>query len=146
MKISAKARYAVRLLLDLAMHQNQGPVRTASLAEHTGISVRFIEQILQPLKRDGLVKSTRGAAGGYLLSADPRDISVARIVRVIEGTISLALCCDDPSTCKRSPVCSSHKAWVRATQVLEAELEAITIAQMQEGLPAEPVAQARPKA
>ncbi len=135
MKVSAKARYAVRLLLDLAMHMDKGPVRTADLSEHTGISVRFIEQILQPLKKAGLVQSTRGAAGGYVLSADPREISMARIIRIIEGNLCLTHCCEDPKSCHRSPTCRSHRAWVRVTQVLEAELEGISIADLQEGLP-----------
>lgn len=135
MKVSAKARYAVRLLLDLAMHKDQGPVRTADLSDHTGISVRFIEQILQPLKKAGLVQSTRGAAGGYVLSADPKEISMGRIIRIIEGNLCLTHCCEDPKNCHRSPSCRSHRAWVRVTQVLEAELEGISIADLQEGLP-----------
>lgn len=135
MKISAKARYAVRLLLDLAMHTDQGPVRTADLSEHTGISVRFIEQILQPLKKAGLVRSTRGAAGGYMLSADPAQVSMARVVRIIEGNLCLTHCCEDPGSCSRSPDCLSQRAWARATKVLEGELDSISIADLQEGLP-----------
>lgn len=132
MKISAKARYAVRLLLDLAMNQDQGPVRTADLSAHTGISVRFIEQILQPLKKAGLVRSTRGAAGGYMLSADPAQISIAHIIRIIEGSLCLTHCCEAPGSCNRAPACRSHQAWARATKVLEAELDSITIAHLQE--------------
>lgn len=135
MRISAKARYAVRLLLDLAMHTNQEPVRTADLSAHTGISVRFIEQILQPLKKAGLVRSTRGAAGGYLLSAKPSQISMALVIRIIEGNLCLTHCCEDPSSCSRSPDCLSHRAWVRVTRVLEAELASISIADLREGLP-----------
>jgi Rrf2 family protein len=135
MKVSAKARYAVRLLLDLSLHLNQGPVRTADLAEHTGISVRFIEQILQPLKKAGLVRSIRGAAGGYVLAGNPQEISMAGVIRIIEGNLCLTHCCEDPKTCNRSPDCRSHQAWVRVTKVLEAELEGITIADLQEGLP-----------
>lgn len=134
MKISAKARYAVRLLLDLSMHSDQGPVRTIDLSAHTGISVRFIEQILQPLKRAGLVSSTRGAAGGYMLSADPAGISMARVVRIIEGNLSLTHCCENPAICSRSPECLSHQAWARATRALEAELDSISIADLREGL------------
>lgn len=134
MKISAKARYAVRLLLDLSMNGDRGPVRTADLSAHTGISVRFIEQILQPLKKAGLVRSTRGAAGGYMLSADPAKISMARIVRIIEGSLCLTNCCETPADCPRSPDCRAHQAWARATRALEAELDSISIADLQEGL------------
>ncbi|MBU1042587.1 MAG: Rrf2 family transcriptional regulator [Proteobacteria bacterium] len=132
MKLSAKARYAVRILLDLATYQGQGPVRTADISEHTGVSVRFIEQILKPLKKAKLVESTRGASGGYVLSAKPEDISLAAIIRIIEGSLCLTHCCEDPKTCHRSPTCRSHRAWVRVTQVMEAELEDISIRDLQD--------------
>jgi Rrf2 family protein len=132
MKISAKARYAVRILLDLAMYQGQGPVRTSDISEHTGVSVRFIEQILKPLKKSALVVSTRGSSGGYSLSAKPEDITLASIIRIIEGPLCLTHCCENPAVCHRSPTCRSHRAWVRVTQVLEAELEGISIKDLQD--------------
>lgn len=132
MKLSAKARYAVRILLDLAIHDGLGPVRTADISERTGVSVRFIEQILKPLKQANLVQSTRGASGGYVLSEKPEDISLARIIRIIEGNLCLTQCCENPKTCHRSPTCRSHRAWVRVTQVMEAELEGITIKDLQD--------------
>jgi Rrf2 family protein len=135
MKLSAKARYAVRILLDLAMHDGEGPVRTADISERTGVSVRFIEQILKPLKKAGLAQSTRGAAGGYVLAAKPQDISLARVIRTIEGGLCLTQCCENPKTCHRAPTCRSHRAWVRVTQVMEAELEGITIKDLQDDLP-----------
>lgn len=135
MKLSAKARYAVRLLLDLAMYQGQGPLRTASLSEHTGVTVRFIEQILKPLKKAGLVGSVRGAAGGYVLAVVPEDISLANILRVVEGDLCLTQCCAEPSTCQRAPVCKAHRAWLKVSEVLERELEAISLADLREGLP-----------
>jgi Rrf2 family protein len=127
MKLSAKARYAVRILLDLAIHDGSGPVRSADIAERTGVSVRFIEQILKPLKKAGLVQSTRGAAGGYELTAKPADVSLAQVIRTIEGRICLARCTEDPKTCLRAPECSSHKAWARVTRAMESQLESISI-------------------
>lgn len=132
MKLSAKARYAVRILLDLATYQGQGPVRTADISEHTGVSARFIEQILKPLKKAKLVESARGASGGYVLSAKPEDISLAAIIRIIEGSLCLTHCCEDPKVCHRAPTCRSHRAWVRVTQVMEAELEDISIRDLQD--------------
>ncbi len=135
MKLSAKARYAVRILLDLALREGEGPVRTADISERTGVSVRFIEQILKPLKQAGLVQSTRGAAGGYVLSARPEDISLARIIRTIEGGLSLTQCCETPKNCHRSATCRSHRAWARVTQVMTAELENITIKDLHDDAP-----------
>lgn len=135
MKLSAKARYAVRLLLDLAMHRGQGPLRTASLSEHTGVTVRFIEQILKPLKKAGLVDSVRGAAGGYVLAVPPKDISLARILRIVEGDLCLTQCCAAPAICQRSPVCKAHTAWMKVSSLLDRELSAISLADLREGLP-----------
>lgn len=127
MKLSAKARYAVRILLDLAQHDASGPVRTADIAERTGVTARFIEQILKPLKKASLVHSTRGAAGGYVLAEKPEGVSLARIIRTIEGGLSLTRCCAAPQACPRSDDCRTHRAWMRVTRVMETELEAITL-------------------
>lgn len=127
MKLSAKARYAVRILLDLARHDANGPVRTADIAERTGVTARFIEQILKPLKKARLVRSTRGASGGYALAEPPEAISLARIIRTIEGGLSLARCCETPALCPRSDDCRTHQAWMRVTRVMEAELAAISL-------------------
>jgi len=135
MKLSAKARYAVRILLDLALREGEGPVRTGDISERTGVSARFTEQILKPLKKAGLVRSTRGAAGGYVLSARPEDISLARIIRIIEGALCLTPCCENPETCHRSPSCRSHRAWARVTRVMEAELEGISIKDLHDDAP-----------
>jgi len=132
MKLSAKARYAVRILLDLAIHDGNGPVSTADISARTGVSARFIEQILKPLKKAELVESTRGATGGYMLGAAPADISLARVIHTIEGSLSLTQCCEAPVACPRSSFCRSHKAWVRVSRVMQAELEGITIKDLQE--------------
>ena len=132
MKLSAKARYAVRILLDLARHQGEGPVRTTDISGRTGVSARFIEQILKPLKKAELVASTRGTNGGYMLIVQPEDISLARVIRIIEGSLCLTQCCENPKACSRSSHCRSHRAWIRVTQVMEAELEGITIKDLQD--------------
>lgn len=133
MKLSAKARYAVRILIDLARHDSGGPVRTADISARTGVTVRFIEQILKPLKRDGLVHSTRGAAGGYTLARPPQDVSLATVIRTIEGTLSLTRCCENPSLCPRLDDCPTHHAWLRVTKAMEAELEGITLQELMGG-------------
>ncbi|MBC17994.1 MAG: hypothetical protein CL942_13190 [Desulfovibrio sp.] len=130
MKLSARSRYATRLLLDLALRETDSPQRTTILSESTGITVQFIEQILRPLKKAGLITSVRGAAGGHILNQDPAKITVGEIVRIMEGGISLTDCVTDDGLCKRSPICLTRKVWQRASRVLEQELDSITLADL----------------
>lgn len=130
MKLSARSRYATRLLLDLALHNENTPLRTTVLSESTGITVQFIEQIIRPLKTAGFIVSVRGAAGGHILDEDPAKITVGDIVRAMEGGISLTDCVSDESSCERSPQCVTRRVWQRASKVLEQELDAITLADL----------------
>jgi len=127
MKLSARSRYATRLLLDLALRQTDTPRRTTLLSESTGITVQFIEQILRPLKKAGLITSVRGATGGHILDKAPSDITVGEIVRIMEGGINLTDCVNDDSICERSSFCKTRQVWVRASKVLEEELDSITL-------------------
>lgn len=127
MKLSARSRYATRLLLDLAMHQEDTPLRTTVLSESTGITVQFIEQIIRPLKKAGFIVSVRGAAGGHILDKDPAEITVGDVVRIMEGGIQLTDCVADESICARSPQCITRRVWLRASKVLEEELDSITL-------------------
>lgn len=130
MKLSARSRYATRLLLDLAMHDDDSPLRTAVLSESTGITVQFIEQIIRPLKKAGLIVSKRGATGGHILDKDPATITVGEIVRIMEGGINLTDCVGDKTICSRSATCRTRLVWKRASEVLEQELDSITLADL----------------
>jgi Rrf2 family protein len=130
MKLSARSRYATRLLLDLATHEADKPVRTALLSENTGITVQFIEQIIRPLKKANLIRSVRGAAGGHMLNKSPANISVGEIVRIMEGDINIANCLDCETKCDRSVDCKTRNVWERASRAMEAELNSITLADL----------------
>lgn len=130
MKLSARTRYATRLLLDLALNKTDAPLRATVLSESTGITVQFIEQILRPLKKAGLIVSVRGASGGHILDKDPATISVGEVVRIMEGGINLTDCVPDGSICDRSPICKTRKVWQHASQVLEKELDSISLADL----------------
>ncbi|QJB58036.1 Rrf2 family transcriptional regulator [Pseudodesulfovibrio sp. zrk46] len=127
MKLSAKSRYAARLLLELTLHKEETPVRTAVLSEHTGITVQFIEQIIRPLKKAELVKSVRGAAGGHLLNKDPKEITLGDIVRTTEGSITIVDCIECEDECVRSSTCPTRSVWERASKAMEKELDAVTL-------------------
>lgn len=140
MKLSARSRYATRLLLDLALRETDQPLRTTLLSESTGITVQFIEQILRPLKKAGYITSVRGASGGHILDTDPANITVGDVVRIMEGGISLTDCVTDEGLCNRSTICLTRKVWQRASRVLEKELDSITLADLMDnpdGLPLE---------
>lgn len=130
MKLSARSRYAARLLLELAMHEPDTPVRTALLSENTGITVQFIEQIIRPLKKAGLIKSVRGAAGGHILDKNPANITLGEIVRTTEGAINIANCLDCDSNCERSDACRTRSVWERASRAMEQELDSITLSEL----------------
>lgn len=128
MKLSARTRYAARILLDLARHSNSGPIAATRLSQHTGVSVQFIEQILKPLKQAGLTTSTRGASGGHSLAKPAQQITLGEVVRLMEGGIHLTLCSsEETATCASWDFCPTRTAWVKVSKTLEQELDAITL-------------------
>jgi Rrf2 family protein len=135
MKLSAKSRYASRILLDLALHNEGVPHRVNDISERTGITVPFIEQIIKPLKHAGMVASKRGAAGGHQLNRSAEDITLGDIVRIMEGSVELSACLSDPGLCDRTKACLTRAAWQRATDAMLRELDTITLAELAKGSP-----------
>lgn len=131
MKLSARSRYASRILLELARHNDNSPLSAAFLSQHTGVSVQFVEQILKPLKQHGLTKSVRGAAGGHRLAKPAEDITLGEVIRLMEGGISLTVCCGDKTNdCPRKDGCLTRQAWMQVSRTLEKELDSITISKL----------------
>lgn len=130
MKLSARTRYATRLLLDLALHQDTQPLKASQLSENTAVSVQFIEQIFKPLKQAGFIRSVRGASGGHLLAVEPQSITLGGIYRAMEGSFTLAECCEEPQTCTRAHGCPTRSAWAHIANALEREMDAITLADL----------------
>ncbi len=131
MKLSARSRYAARILLDLVEHTMEGnPLCASSIAENTSISVPFIEQILRPLKKAGYIKSVRGAYGGHIFLKTPSCITLGDIVRTMEGEISISQCSSDPNACERSTGCRTQAVWKHISRTIERELDAITLADL----------------
>ncbi len=131
MRLSARSRYATRLLLELAKNSTGQPVSAATLAQAAGVSVQFIEQIFKKLKKRGLTKSVRGAMGGHLLAQKPLEISLNTVVTAVEGGFSLAPCYNgSPIKCEREKNCETRSAWIFATEALKQVLSSITIADL----------------
>ncbi len=124
-ELSTKGRYATRLLINLAGHPAGAVVRRQDLAEAEGISVDYVEQLLIKLKSAGFVRSHRGARGGYSMAADPQAITVADVLRVMEGPFELVPCAGQD--CSRQDRCRTRSIWREATGALVAVFSAHTI-------------------
>ncbi|MDR2892032.1 MAG: Rrf2 family transcriptional regulator [Deltaproteobacteria bacterium] len=128
MNISAKTRYAINILLDLARLDNDKPVPATLLSKHTGISVQFIEQILKNLKWAGMTKSVRGAKGGHALAKNADEITLAGVIALMEGGLNFVPCTDETRrVCGSRDFCSICAAWARVSTVLSDELTDISI-------------------
>jgi Rrf2 family protein len=130
MKLSTRGRYGVRLMVDLALHYGDGPIFLKDIAGRQGISEKYLWQLINPLKATGLVSSTRGAHGGYALGKTPESISLKEILQVLEGSLCLVDCVDNPSLCERSNSCISRDIWGEASRGMQRTLEGTTLATM----------------
>lgn len=129
MKISTKGRYAVRLMLDIASHDENGSVSMKEAAERQGISFKYLEQIVGLLIKAGFVKSRRGSRGGYRLTRRPEEYTIAEILRVTEGALAPVAClADEVNQCPRSTECPTIKLWEGLYDAVNNYLEGITIA------------------
>ena len=112
MKISTKGRYALRLMLDLAMNDTGAPISLKDVAKRQDISDKYLEQIISVLNRAGFVKSVRGAQGGYLLKKEPQEYTVGMILRLTEGSLAPVACLDgDENDCERQESCVTLILW-----------------------------------
>jgi Rrf2 family protein len=133
MKLSTRSRYGTRILVDLARHDNQGPVQIGEISKRQDISVKYLEQLIRPLKQAKLVKSVRGPKGGHLLAKKPAEISLGQIVRLFEGQSDLVECVSNPEKCHMADDCQVRLAWKDATRVLYEKLDSTTIADLMQG-------------
>ena len=130
MKLSTRSRYGTRLMLDLAEHYHDGPLHLTAVARHQGISVKYLEQIIIPLKKANYVKSVRGPKGGHILAKPPEEITIGEIVALLEDGTSLVECSDNPMVCERSSVCATRYIWREAAQAMFDKLQSITLADL----------------
>ncbi len=128
-RLSTKGRYGTRLMLNLARHYGNGgkSVILRDVSADEEISIRYLEQIIIPLKVSRLVKSIRGAGGGYTLARHPGEIKLSEILHVLEGNCCLVECVDDPSYCNRIPECPTIDIWKEATKILKDYFDGLTL-------------------
>jgi Rrf2 family protein len=116
----------------MALCQSEGPVTLNNIAERQGISEGYLEQLMMPLKRAGLVKSVRGAQGGYLLARDSKEITVGEVIRALEGPIAPVACVDEqnPEECERSSFCATRMVWAKVRDSISGVLDSFTLADL----------------
>lgn len=124
MKFSTKARYGLRAVIEIAKSYGSDiPAKRKDIAANQGISDSYLENILIVLKNAGIIETTRGANGGYILCRDPAQISVLEIVTTLEGPLDLVDCVSKPSACMKSSSCSAHCLWKEISDNLKSMLE-----------------------
>ena len=127
MKLSTRARYGTRALLDLALHQGERPVILKDIAQRQQVSLRYLEHIIGSLIAAGIIRSTRGARGGVSLARPPEEIKLSEVVQVLEGSITPAECVDNPGICDRSELCVTRDIWDELKKAMNGLLESITL-------------------
>ena len=130
MKLSTRSRYGTRMILDMAQNNNGEPIQLGDIAKRQNVSLKYLEQIIRPLKEANYIKSFRGSKGGHLLNKSPEEITVGEIVALLEGGTSLTRCADDPETCDRVDNCVMRYLWAEASNAIFNRLSTITFADL----------------
>lgn len=128
MKFSTQGRYGLRAMIDLAVYSKGGQVALNSIADRQNISLNYLEQVFSTLRKAGLVKSVKGAQGGYMLAKDPESITTGDILRVLEGSLSV-IDEDDPDVRKETALRGSIRAnvWDRIDEAVQSYIEKTTL-------------------
>ena len=132
MKISTKGRYALRLMVDLAVAGGGQPVSLRDVAHRQQLSDKYLEQIVTPLSRAGLVRSVRGAGGGYLLTREPEQYTVGDILRPLEGDLAPVECATDEGFCERADQCVTLELWQEIHRAVAQVVDGTTLADLVE--------------
>ena len=130
MKLSTKSTYGLRAMLNVAVNDSDEAVSSADIAKREGISIAYLEQLLNKLRRNGLIESIRGPKGGYVLSRSASEITVADIVRTLEGSIYPVDCATrgtDGDSCKRGKSCVPKLVWHKLAKAINDCLESVTL-------------------
>ena len=130
MKLSTRSRYGTRILVELAKNQGKGPVQISAISQRQQISVKYLEQLMRPLKKAKLVASVRGPKGGHKLDKNPAHITLGEVVRLLEGQSDLVRCVNSPEECAMADNCRVRSVWQEATQALYESLDSTTIADL----------------
>lgn len=127
MKLTTKGRYATRAMLDLALHRDEGAILVRDIARRQEVSEKYLKQLFAPLKAAGLVRTIRGARGGFTLAKPPSEIKLIEIVQVMEGSMAPSECVDDAQICSRSDSCVTRQVWTEIKEATDKVLESTNL-------------------
>ncbi len=133
MKISTKGRYAVRVMLDLALNNTGECIKVKEIANRQGISEKYLEQIIAVLNKAGYVKSVRGAQGGYRIAKEPKEYTVGMILRLTEGSLAPVACLEEGADeCERCDTCETLEVWKKLYDAINNVVDNVTLADLVE--------------
>ena len=132
MKLSTRARYGTRALLELALHWGEGPVLLKDIAQRQQIPLPYLQQLIGPLVKTGIIKTTRGIRGGISLLKPPNEVRLSEVVQLLEGSIAPVKCVDSPETCPLSGHCVTRDIWEEVKKAIGTVLESVTLQELVE--------------
>ncbi len=130
MQFSTKVRYAARAMIELAVNYSEEAIQLNDIACKQDLSVKYLEQIMAPLRARGFVRTRKGSHGGYHLSVDPATITLFDIVESVEGSISPVSCVNDDFYCDRADKCVTRDVWIRVRDAVKRELQSKTLIEL----------------
>ncbi len=133
LRLSTKGQYGVRAMYEIARGYSRGPITIKEISERQDVSVAYLEQILNTLRKAGIINSVKGPGGGYVLSKDPDSISIGAILRELEGPVAITSCLDPKEGCMRVEGCVTHLLWKALGENIEAFLDKMTLRDLLKG-------------
>jgi Rrf2 family protein len=132
MRLSTRGRYGLKAMFQLSLYYGEGPIPLKQIADKQGLSENYLEQLFSILRKEGLVKSVRGAQGGYMLSREPKEITVGQVLRCLEGNMAPSDCVIDGEEieCEREEICVTKLVWIKIKDSIDEVIDSITLQDM----------------
>ena len=130
MMLTKMTRFGTRAVFDMAYNSSGLPVQVKHIVKRQNLPLKFLEQIFNKLKKADFIKSQRGKHGGYVLTKDPREITVGDIVRAVDEPLDLVCCVSDTKTCNRAGQCPTRPVWEETSRMVQEYLDTVTIADL----------------
>ncbi len=127
MKLSTKARYGMRAMVDLALHYEKGPILLKDIAKRQEVSMKYLDHIISTLRANGLIESAKTRHSGYVVSRAPCQIKTYEIIKAVEGSLAPVDCVDDPKICHRANLCATTNLWKKLKESMRDVLKGVTL-------------------